>query len=79
MKKYEAPEVKIASMDLITFVCGSNNRKGDWGGNDPENPYVNPDYHNEGYNSDGEKIEDDFGGIDAQSKSSSLWDDFEDE
>lgn len=66
MKKYEAPVAKVVSMELITFICGSKSRKGDWGGDDPNNPYVNPDYHDEGYNSDGETIDDDYGEIDAQ-------------
>lgn len=65
MKKYEAPEVKVVRSELLSFICVSGKRSGDWGGNDPSNPYINPDYHNEGYNEGGENIDDDYGELDA--------------
>ena len=66
MKKYIIPETKIINSNLLVFVCASPLRKGTWGNNDPQNEYSNKSWYDEGYDTEGELIEDDWGEIDAQ-------------
>jgi hypothetical protein len=81
MKKYVIPVTELFQSDLENFVCASptGQREGQWGaGGDGTNPYANPDYDNEGYNTGGtDPIVGDDGEIDAQGKAwGDLWGDF---
>ncbi|MBO6253890.1 MAG: hypothetical protein J6O49_09610 [Bacteroidaceae bacterium] len=76
MKKYLAPVTEIIMLEATSMVCASpepGKRESEISDNSGKNDYQNPDWYQY------DDTEDDDGVLNSQSKSSSLWDDFEDE
>ena len=76
MKKYMTPVTEIIYLEASSMVCASpepGKRESEISDNSGNNSYQNPDWYQY------DDTEDDDGVLNSQSKSSSLWDDFEDE
>ena len=74
MKKYMTPVTETLILDASSMICASKIvREGEISDKDSGNSFQNPDWYQYG------EIEDDDATLDATAKSSSLWDDFEDE
>jgi hypothetical protein len=75
MKKYVIPITELIRSEMDGYICkDSGERYSNWGGTDPNDPYSNTDWNNQGYDNGDQEIEDDDGTIDASAKSwGDLW------
>ncbi len=74
MKKYMTPVTEILNLEATSMICASKIvREAEISDKDSGNSFQNPDWYYK------DPIEDDDATLDATAKSSSLWDDFEDE
>ena len=74
MKRYMSPVTEILNLEATSMICASKIvREGEISKDDSSNPYQNSDWYQD------DEIEDDDGELNSTAKSSSLWDDFEDE
>ncbi len=83
MKKYIKPEIGIFEHVSMYHLLGASNPKGDaygrWGNGDPNEPFGNEDWPNEGYGDNIVIGGTDNGETDSRAKSNSLWDDFDED
>ena len=83
MKKYIKPETSIYDACSLEYLLGASVPKGDgygrWGNGDPNEPFGNESWVNEGYEGDIVMGGDDNGETDSRAKGYSLWDDIDDE
>ena len=73
MKKYMAPVTEIIDLEASSMICGSKIQREGEISDKTDNPYQNPDWYYK------DPIEDDDATLDATAKSSSLWDDFDED
>ena len=74
MKKYITPVTEIINLEASSMICGSKiTREGEISDKDSGNSFQNPDWYQD------DEIEDDYGNLGSTAKSSSLWDDFDED
>ena len=79
MKKYMTPVTEIINFETLSMICGSKGgRMGDIGAGGTGSDYADPNWDNQGHDGPTDSDED-YGDLNSTAKSSSLWDDFDED